>query len=144
MTLVKYRNPQRSIESIFDDFFGPSFMKPFIERSEFGNSFPSANIMEEENSYKIELAVPGIEKDNLNIDLDDNLLRISAESKVEKNDEKFKVREFNYQSFRRSFKLPKEIDAEKIGAKYADGILSIEIPKLHVNENDKKKSITIS
>ncbi|MEM7163707.1 MAG: Hsp20/alpha crystallin family protein, partial [Bacteroidota bacterium] len=73
MTLVKYRHPQYKFDSLFDEFFGNNFLKPLANKLEVGNSIPSANIRENENSYFIELAVPGINKDNLKIDLEKNV-----------------------------------------------------------------------
>ena len=114
MTLAKYRHPQHKLDSIFDDLFGNSFFKPFLDKVEHGNSVPSANIKEEDKSYTIELAVPGMKKDDLKIDLEENILSISAENKSTSEDE-YKIREFNYHSFNRSFRVPKEIQGDKDG-----------------------------
>ncbi len=143
MTLAKYRHPQHKLDSIFDDLFGNSFFKPFLDKVEHGNSVPSANIKEEDKFYSIELAVPGMKKDDLKIDLEENVLSISAENKSTSENE-YKIREFNYHSFNRSFRVPKEIQGDKISAKYKDGILSINIPKMEIDESEKRKSITIS
>ncbi|MEM7161270.1 MAG: Hsp20/alpha crystallin family protein, partial [Bacteroidota bacterium] len=73
-----------------------------------------------------------------------NVLSVSAENKEESKEDTFKMREFNYHSFSRSFRLPKEIEGEKIIASHENGVLSIEIPKREKAEEEKKKSITIS
>jgi len=143
MTLAKYRHPQHKLDTLFDDLFGNTLFKPFLDKIEHGNSVPSANIKEEEKSYIIDLAVPGMSKGDLKIDLEENVLSISAENKSASKEE-YKIREFNYQSFNRSFRVPKEIMGDKITAKYKDGILSITIPKMEIDESEKKKSITIS
>lgn len=143
MTLAKYRHPQHKLDTLFDDLFGNSFFKPFLDKMEQGNSVPLANIKEEEKSYTIEIAAPGMKKEDLKVNLENNVLSISAENNADTVDN-YKVREFNFQSFNRSFKVPKEILGDKISAKYQDGILSIEIPKRKVDESEKKKKITIS
>lgn len=116
------------IESFFEnDFpvFGNSISK-FI-----GSTVPSANIKETNENFQIELAVPGLKKEDLKIDLDNDVLTISSERKEEKTEEKdnYTRREFNYSSFSRSFYLPEIADAEKISAEYKDGVLNIVIPK---------------
>lgn len=91
---------------------------------------PGVNIIESNEKFKIEIAAPGLEKADFNIDLDDNLLTISAnkEQKEEENIEKV-MSEFNYAAFKRSFTLPKSANVNKIAAQYVNGILIIDIPK---------------
>lgn len=94
---------------------------------------PAVNIMETDEGFKLEMAVPGMKKEDFNIDLDKDVLTISAEEKFE-NEEKdtdgrYTRREFSYSAFTRSFTLPKTIDGEKITATYTDGVLGIAIPK---------------
>ena len=144
MTLVKYNNRLNPLDNLFSDLFDNSFFRPFSEKKEFGNSIPSANVKEDEKQYFIDLAIPGFEKKDLNIDLNENVLTISSEQRAEKTDEEFKMREFNYSSFKRSFRLPKEIDANKIDASYKAGVLSVSIPKIHKDESALKKTIKIS
>mgnify|MGYP002399991624 CR=1 FL=1 len=90
-------------------------------------------------------AVPGMDKRNLKIEVKDDVLTISAEQKEEKQDdfEGYRRREFSYSSFCRSFYLPEDVNGEKIGAAYRDGILNVEIPKLE-EEKKKEKIRTIS
>ena len=115
--------------------------------AEFGNTLPSVNVKENNQNFDIELAVPGMKKDDFKINLDRNILNISSEAKTEneQKDEngKYTRREFNYSSFSRSFTLPSQmVDAEKIEANYTDGILKIMIPK-KVKEEATVKTIEI-
>jgi len=108
-------------------------------------SIPAANIKENENEFQIELAVPGKKKEDFKIDVKEKILSVSSESKtanVEK-EEKFTRKEFSYETFKRSFKLPEVANAELIGAMYSDGILKISIPKKDT-KHDTIKSITVS
>ena len=122
--------------SLMDEFFGKDLMPNFFD---FDNEFttPAVNITEGADGYKIELAAPGIDKKDIKIDLDQNVLTISSENKQEKEDKDEKVmrKEFRYSAFSRSFTLPDTADYEKINASHKDGILTIKIPK-------KEESIT--
>ena len=144
MTLVKYNNRGNTLDNLFNDLLDNSFFRPFTDKGEHGNSVPSSNIIESEKEYLIELAIPGFNKTDIVLDLNENVLSISSQKKEEKSVNNFKMREFNYQSFSRSFKLPKEIDANKISAAYVNGILTVTVPKLHKDENVVKKTIKIS
>lgn len=134
MTLVKYNpfKPYRStpINSLLDDFFGSS-LSDFMG-ADFTNSTPSVNIVEHDNNYVIEVAAPGLAKEDFSIELDNNNLIVSAtkESSTEENKEgKYTRREFNYSSFRRSFHLSEEINKDGVHASYNNGVLSITLDK---------------
>lgn len=121
--------------SIFDDFFGGDWMNwAGFNNSLTGTTLPAVNVSESNDAFNIEVAAPGMKKNDFKIDLDNNLLIISSE-KEDKNEEvdkegNFHRKEFSYQSFKRSFSLPlNAVDHEKINAKYNEGILHIEIPK---------------
>ncbi len=92
---------------------------------------PAVNIREEDNRYVLELAVPGIDKKDLKIDVEEDILTISMEQKQEKEEQEkdYKRREFSYSSFCRSFYLPEDANKEKIEASYKDGVLSVDIFK---------------
>ncbi len=124
------------------DFFNEDFFPTFNRNS---NSLPAVNIREDEKAFYLELAVPGMNKNDLKIEMQDDVLTISAEQKDEKQEdfEGYKRREFSYSSFCRSFYLPEDVNGEKIGALYKDGILNVEIPKLD-EEKKKEKIRTIS
>lgn len=104
---------------------------------------PSANIIDNDESFEIALAVPGMNKKDFNIDLDEDLLTIS--SKIEKKDEKkYSKREFNYNNFSRSFSLPELIDRENINAEYKNGILKLTLPKKEEAKAKLPKNIDVS
>jgi HSP20 family protein len=119
--------------SIFNDFFG----NEWVERQ--STSSPAVNIMESEKAYKIEIAAPGLTKNDFRIDVhDDNRLIVSVEKRSETKDEdkdsKYLRREFTYNSFRQTMILPDNVDKDKIKAKMEDGVLNIEIPKITKQE----------
>lgn len=119
----------------FQDFFNEDFFPTFTRTN---SSLPAVNIREDEKAFYLELAVPGMDKKDLHLEIKDDMLTISSEHKEEKNDEQegYKRKEFIYSSFCRSFYLPEDVNTENINASYKDGILNVEIPKL---EEEKKK-----
>lgn len=145
MTLVKVNNPiNRSFDGLMNELFNElpvSFGKSLREDV---LHFPPANIVEKNDLYQIELAIPGMDKADFNVKLDEKLLTISAEKKEEKNAETDKMirKEFSYRSFKRSFTLDEKIDAGNISAKYENGILKLELPKKEEVKNVAKE-ITI-
>ncbi len=115
--------------TIFDDFFRDWSSTNF---SDTNTSLPAVNIKENEDEFTVEVAVPGMEKKDFQIDLDNDVLTISSEKKLENEESKenYTRREYSYQSFKRSFNLPKNVvDSDKIKATYKNGELSISIPK---------------
>ncbi len=140
------RNPMTGLNSFVDDFFTKDLFN-WNEKNltEMGFTMPSVNVKETETHYEIEMAVPGLKKEDFKINIDRNILTISSESQTEneERDEKknYTRREFNYQSFTRSFTMPSDIvDVEHIEAKYDNGILKLAVPK---RENAKKEVKTI-
>jgi HSP20 family protein len=116
--------------SLLDRFFSNDVFNR--DYSETNTTLPSVNIKETEDKFGVEVAVPGFEKEDFNIELNNNELTISSEKKdkhEDKEDERYTRREFSYQSFRRSFTLPDTVDGEKISAKYTNGVLHVDIPK---------------
>lgn len=120
------------LPTVFDDFF-----KPWNEWFDNGGlmgrmmTVPAVNIVENKNDYTVSLAVPGMKKDDFNIDVEGNMLTISCEKeeKKEEKDEKFTRKEYNYSSFSRSFTLPEEVNRENIEAVYDNGLLKLMLPK---------------
>ena len=105
------------------------------------NTIPLANVSENDSGYEINLAVPGLSRNDLTINVDNDILTVSSENeKNEKTEKYIPNREFNYDNFNRSWKLPKETVAESISANYNAGILNITIP----TQNKKKQSIKIN
>lgn len=127
--------------SIFDDFFFGEEFKPRSHRS----SFPSVNIKDEEKAFTLEFAVPGYSKDELSINVENDLLTISSERKNEEevNEEGYTRKEFSFSSFSRSFTLPESVDIDNIDAKTQDGVLFVTLPKKDELLKDKVKKIAI-
>jgi HSP20 family protein len=145
MSLVRFENQTPSLFSrFFDDNMFDWANRNF---SDTNTTLPSVNIKENNEQFTVEVAAPGFEKTDFNIELNNNVLTISSEKKVEKeteNDEHFTKQEFSYQSFSRSFTLPLTVERDKISAKYDNGILNIEIPKRDEAKPKPKKIISIS
>ena len=117
------------IPTILDDIF--SGWSPASSKGTIGTP-PAVNIKETDNDFMVEMAVPGMDKKDFQIDLDDNILTISSEDKEEKKEtkENYTLREYRYNSFKRSFTLPKNVvDSDHIKATYINGELRIAIPK---------------
>ncbi len=133
-TLVK--NPTRSLSpsagfNPFDRFFRNDFLDVWNDENLM--TVPSINITEEKNTYKVELAAPGLKKEDFNIEVNGSLVTISSENETETKEPQknngYTRREYNYSSFSRSFILPEHADTGKITAKYTDGVLNLSIPK---------------
>lgn len=147
-TLMKRSNGFPAMSSFFDDFFTKDFFdwndKNF---SEIGSTLPSVNIKENEGAFWIELAVPGLRKEDFKIELDKNVLTISGEhnrSEEAGKEQRYTRREFSYKSFSRSFMLPAEVvEGDKIEARYQDGILHIAVPKKESARPQPAKTIQI-
>ena len=107
---------------------------------------PAANIIENNDSFLLEIAAPGMKKDDFRINLENSILTISVEIQDEKNEEikNYTRKEFHYGSFSRSFTLPKTINQDSIEADYQDGILKVTMPKREEAKLETKKEIKIS
>ncbi|MGQ7869100.1 Hsp20/alpha crystallin family protein [Sunxiuqinia sp. sy24] len=109
-------------------------------------TLPAVNIKEDNDGFEVEVAVPGFDKKDFKVDLNNNLLTISSEKKVEdetKEGQQFTRREFSYQSFCRTFTLPDTVKTDSIVAKYENGILRVEIPKKEEVKPKPPKQIEI-
>jgi HSP20 family protein len=118
------------VPAYWDDFFNDSFFNQLKSTGTKGNT-PAVNVSESEDGFTIELAAPGIAREDFSLEVDDDILTISSELKENKEDQKqnFLRREFNFQSFKRSFQLPETIDQEQIKASHEAGILTLTLPK---------------
>lgn len=135
----KFRFP--SIQTLWDDFMNENVM-PGI-RAAFS---PAVNVKEEKDAYRLEVAVPGGNKDDFDISVHNNVLHISSENKTEREDkgDNYTRKEWSYQSFKRSFSLPDDADENSISAEYSDGVLKINIKRSTAAANDNGKKITVS
>ncbi len=137
MTLIKRTNPFMPVSSFLDDIFADDF--DFMKKMQ---TMPSVNIVEKKDSYYIELAAPGLKKEDFDLDLDNNTLTISCQNEEEKLDEgdKYTKKEYSFSSFKRVFTLPDTADIDKIKAEYVDGLLKVSIakrPEAHVQPKRK-------
>ncbi len=135
----------RFLPGFTDDFFGKDFLSDFFDSSA-NKTIPEVNVLENKDSFTIEVAAPGLEKKDFKIDLNNNILTISSAKEAKKEDKKEKYirREFSYSSFQRSFSLPDSVNRDKIKANHKDGILMIEIPKLEEAKEKLLREIKIS
>lgn len=127
-TLVKTNG---NFPTLFGNVFGKDFNELFAPVNLTNYGVPAVNIVEGESGFRLEVAAPGLKKEDFKINLENNVLSISAqkEQKNEETTEKYTRKEFSFNSFRRSFTLPNTIDGEKIAATYTDGVLNVELPK---------------
>jgi len=133
MTLIKRSNSLfPSVPSFFDDFFTRDLFDWSNTNNAYGSSLPAVNIKEDENNFEVEVAVPGLKREDFKIEIENDVLTVSSEkeSSNESEEENYKRREFRYSSFKRTFSLPEsKVDADKVKANYVDGVLQINLPK---------------
>jgi HSP20 family protein len=144
MTQVIKQNGNSLFPALSDFFETDKWISPDKVFRGFPNSsLPAANISETDKEYKIELSAPGFKKDEIKIDLENETLTIYAESKMEKEEKgkKYTRKEFSYETFTRSFLLPRAANGDKIHAKYEDGLLKLTIHKKEeaINRASKKE-----
>ncbi|MFD3004028.1 Hsp20/alpha crystallin family protein [Pontibacter toksunensis] len=139
-------NPSRSVFSDFftdvEHFFDKDlFLLPMNLKRQMEGKVPSVNIREKEKEFLIEVAAPGMKKEDFNIDMEEGMLTISSQKKENKTEEKenYTRREYNYSSFSRSFNLPEDVKPEEIKANYQDGVLSLSVPKKQEQQKPKQK-----
>ena len=134
------RRNQNWLPSIFNDFFDNEWMEKANATA------PAINVLENEKEYKVELAAPGMTKEDFDVHIDEeNNLVISMEKKKEKKEGekngRYRRREFSYSKFQQTMILPEDVDKEKISATVNNGVLDIELPKLVKEELPKQKRV---
>lgn len=134
MLLVRRNNDFDWLNNWFDDNF---FNTPVMAQTT--TTAPAVNVKEDNKQYVMEVAVPGLKKEQVNMSIDkDGYLNLSIENKNEQKDENKKEhylrREFSYTSYRQSYALPDNVDADKIEANVADGVLKVVLPKVEKKE----------
>lgn len=150
MTLVKRNgNILNPLPMLFDDFFNRDLFNWRTSNfSDTNTSIPAVNIKETPDHYEVEVAAPGMTKNDFKVELDGNTLTISSEKTEQKEDnenERYSRKEFSYQSFLRTFTLQKEVmDVDKIVAKYENGLLHLVIPKKEEAKQKPARRIQIS
>lgn len=139
-----------AIPSLMDDFFGRDWLDSSLAtwRSS-GSTLPAVNVRETNDEFMIEVAAPGMKRDDFSVELDNNVLTISSqkEDNYEEKDQKgnYTRREFSYQSFQRSFSLPQnKIKGDEITAQYVDGVLHVTVPKTEDAKTKPPKQIAVA
>jgi HSP20 family protein len=127
------------MSNLFDDDFFPVLQTRT-------SSMPAVNVKEDDKKFSLELAVPGMDKKDLKIDINEDVLTISSESKheSEENGNGYKRKEFSYSSFYRSFYIPENVNRDNIEANYKDGILTVALPKLEEEKSKITRQVSIS
>ncbi len=143
MTIIRWHN--RPMLSHFLDNFNEKRFNTGFEKN--CGCIPATNILEDEDKFEIQLAAPGLDKKDLKLEMEKEMLSVSFEKKEEKErqqEEEYLRREFEMEGFTRSFTLPDTADAEKIKARYENGILYISIPRLNPEKARLSKSIAVN
>lgn len=149
MSIMKRNEWQPMLPGFFNDFLTRDLWNWGLSNNSVTNTtIPAVNIKETNDTFDVEVAAPGMGKEDFRIELDGNTLTISSEKTNELNeneDERYSRREFSYQSFQRKFELPKDVvDAEKIEARYENGLLHLIIPKKEEAKQRPPRMIQIS
>ena len=139
-----------AIPFLMDDFFGRNWLDSTLgDWRTIGSTLPAVNVRETNDDYTIEVAAPGMKRDDFKVELDNNVLTISSqmENRHEENDQEgnYTRREFSYQSFQRSFSLPQnKVKGDEITARYVDGVLHVSVPKTDEAKTKPAKQITVA
>jgi len=148
MSLVKRENYLPTWSNFFNDFLNRDWYDWSNQNFSLTNTtIPSVNIKENGNEFEVEMAAPGMKKDDFKIELNNSVLTISSEKQTEnqsKQENNITRREFSYLSFSRSFALPAIVETEKITARYENGILNVNIPKKEEAKPKPLKNIKVS
>ena len=134
------------IESFFTDFMGDKFTQLSIfEDLQPKSSFPKINVSESDDDYKVDIAVAGFSKDDVNLELKDGVLSIKADKKEdnEESDTSYLRREISYRSFARAVKFPCRVDPDSVDAEYKDGVINVKINKIKEEDLDCRVKIEV-
>jgi HSP20 family protein len=144
-TMLPSLRTRTSLPSLVEEYFNGDFLPRFFDVDN-TNSVPAVNIVESKDEYRIDVAAPGLDKEDFRINIEKNVLTVSSEreEKHEENDEKTMRKEFSYSSFKRCFSLPETVNSEKIKATHKDGILQIVVPKREEAKEKPAREIKIS
>lgn len=150
MTLIKFNNGNNSprlpyMPSLLGELFN-DFMNTDLVSKDVFKSVPAVNISETPEAYILELAAPGMNKEDFKVEIENGILSISTEKKEEKSSEnnKFTRKEFSYTSFNRTFTLPEQVNTEAISAGYENGVLKLQLPKKDEAKQKPVREITVS
>jgi HSP20 family protein len=140
-SLIRYESPVATLPSLIDELFNDSFFG-WRDREITSRQWPRVDIVEEDNAFTLRADVPGVDKNNIKVSVENGLLTISGEKKEERENKKgnYAYFERSYGSFSRSFNLPDHVDEKNIAAKYHDGVLELTLKK---TEEAKAKAIEV-
>lgn len=146
MAVIKFNSdfdPFERVNNFMDQFINKDF---FDKTNSASGTLPAVNIKEHADNFMIELAAPGMRKEDFKIEIHNRILSISSETKPEEKEEvgKFTRKEFSYERFRRSFTLSEKVNQERISATYEQGILTLVIPKKEEEATKTTRTIEIS
>jgi len=148
MSIIK-TNDANWLPSVIDDMFKTDWLGGTTNVNSIGTSIPAVNILENDETFLVEVAAPGKDREDFKIELDNDILTISSMSKEEhkkeeKMAEKYTRKEFSYKTFKRAFSLPESVDSGKISASYTNGVLEINLPKKEEAKVQPKRLIEIA
>jgi len=136
-----------SLPSLLEDFFSRDWADSTLANRNYGFTLPAVNVRETNDDFLLEVAAPGMKREDFKVELDNNILIISSnreENQESVNNESYTRKEFSYQYFQRSFSLPEnKVEGDKISARYVDGILHITVPKKEEAKVKPIKQISI-
>jgi len=149
------RKKNGGLPSLFSDFFSPAtslFNRDIFDLdadvipARLGVNVPTANIKETSKEYNLEIAAPGLERKDFDIEVNNGMLTVSAEKEIEKKEEEegYSRKEYSFNSFSRSFTLPEDIKEKEIKAKYENGVLKVMVPKMHEKPVKHAQRIDVS
>jgi len=137
MNLIRKQNTW--FPSLMDEFINTNWN---INIPSYSNSLPAVNVKENDKDFSLQIATPGLNKDNFEISYENKVLSIEVVQNDDNNND-FTRQEFNYNSFKRSFKIPESVELSKISASYLNGVLDIKLPKTKEAQPQQKKLIKI-
>lgn len=147
MSIIK-TNDANWLPSVIDDMFKTDWLGGTTNVNSIGTSIPAVNILENDETFLVEVAAPGKDREDFKIELDNDILTISSMSKEEHKEEKmakkYTRKEFSYKTFKRAFSLPESVDSGKISAGYTNGVLEINLPKKEEAKVQPKRLIEIA
>jgi HSP20 family protein len=147
MSLVKWNQPSKLLgrRNWIENFFAEAddFLKNWDWDRE--STVPAVNVREEKDAFMIDVAAPGMKKDDFKVEFEKGVLMISGktETRKEEKTDTFQRKEFSYADFKRSFWVPENVNADQISAVYEDGLLKLKLPKLTTMPEDKGKTIKV-
>ncbi len=147
MSLVKWNQPAKltSRRNWIENFFAETddFLKSW--NWDMSHDVPAVNVKEDKEAFLIEVAAPGMKKEDFKLEIENGVLTISAvaEERKEEKTEEFRRQEFSYHNFRRSFWLPENVDGDQIMANYENGLLKLRLPKMPLTNVAKSKTIQV-